>query len=110
VRIHLVRRETVVQFISMNPNSRVSFIDWLSKIKFADWEIPSDIGLTFPKADILGQSTSRVVFNIGGNQYRLIAKYYFGETKVHLFICWIGSHAEYDKLCKEGKQYTIHNY
>jgi mRNA interferase HigB len=53
----------------MNPNSRVSFIEWLSKIKFADWEIPSDIALTFSKADILGRSTFRVVFNTGGYQY-----------------------------------------
>jgi mRNA interferase HigB len=27
-----------------------------------------------------------------------------------LFICWIGTHAEYDKICKAKKQYTLNNY
>jgi mRNA interferase HigB len=37
----------------------------------------------------------------------MICKYGFGENEIHLFICWIGTHAEYDKICKEGKQFTI---
>jgi mRNA interferase HigB len=40
----------------------------------------------------------------------MICKYNFGETKVHLFIKWIGTHADYTKLCKEGEQYFISFY
>lgn len=49
-------------------------------------------------------------FNIGGNNYRLICSYHFGNTNVHLLIKWIGTYAEYTKLCSENKQYEINNY
>lgn len=45
---------------------------------------------TFGATDLLGKSSNRAVFNIGGNTYRMICKYAFGDRKVHLFICWIG--------------------
>jgi len=35
----------------------------------------------------------------------LICKYHFGNTRVYLFIKWIGTHAEYTKICSEGKQF-----
>lgn len=65
---------------------------------------------TFPGTDLLVNGSNRAVFNIGGNKYRMIGKYGFGAREVHLFICWIGTHAGYDKLCKAGLQYTVSNY
>ena len=76
----------------------------------ADWDNPKDIIATFNSADILGKGSDRVVFNIGGNKYRIICKYFFGEQKVHLFIKWIGTHADYTKLCKKGEQFLIDDY
>jgi mRNA interferase HigB len=40
----------------------------------------------------------------------MICKYRFGDRHVHLFICWIGTHAEYDQLCDNNEQFTIANY
>lgn len=40
----------------------------------------------------------------------MIGKYIFGDKQVHLFVCWLGTHAEYDKLCKDNKQYTVNIY
>lgn len=74
---------------------------WLWVIKRVDWNSPEDILSTFNSADLLGNGTNRVVFNIGGNNYRMICHYVFGEKQAHLFVCWIGTHAEYDKLCRE---------
>lgn len=79
---------------------------WLSIAKKADWNIPQDIVKTFNSADILGKSSNRVVFNIGGNSYRVICQYYFSEQKVHLFVKRIGTHALYTKLCKHEQQYS----
>ncbi|RYF91432.1 MAG: type II toxin-antitoxin system HigB family toxin, partial [Chitinophagaceae bacterium] len=58
----------------------------------------------------LGNGSGRVVFDIGGNKYRMICKYAFGDKQVHLFICWIGTHAAYTQLCKKGQQYNITLY
>lgn len=110
MKIHLIRKETIEEFTRQNAQRRASFAEWLTKIKFADWEAPADIQDTFPSTDLLGNSSSRAVFDIGGNNYRMICKYSFGEKQAHLFVCWIGTHAAYDKLCKKDEQYTLSNY
>ena|SRR5579871_822101 len=110
MKVHLIRKETIEAFAKRNAQSRVSFDEWLIKLKYADWEEPTDIQATFSSADLLGNSSNRVVFNIGGNKYRMIGKYAFGDKKVHLFICWLGTHAAYDKLCNANEQYAVNDY
>ena len=94
----------------LHPDSDVSLNEWVNNVKVSNWQKPDDIKKTFATGDLLGNNSSRIIFNIGGNKYRLIVKYYFGEKQVHLFICWIGTHAAYTKLCKKEKQYHIHIY
>ena len=88
----------------------MGFEEWNSKLKHADWEAPADIQVSFPSTDLLGNGSNRVVFDIGGNKYRMIAKYAFGDRQVHLFIFWIGTHAEYDKLCKACEQFNVSKF
>ncbi|MGB8195046.1 MAG: type II toxin-antitoxin system HigB family toxin [Chitinophagaceae bacterium] len=101
------QKAAIEDFVLYNASARNVFQDWLKKIKTADWEKPADMQQTFRSADILGKGSGRVVFDIGGNKYRMICKYVFGMKQVHLFICWIGTHAEYDKICNESIQYAI---
>ena len=58
------------------------------------------------------QATDIVVFDVKGNHIRIIAKYVFHENQrsTRLYIKWIGTHAKYDKLCKNNLQYTIDAY
>ena len=110
MRIHLVKKQTIEDFVRDNANARIPFSEWLSKLKFADWNTAADIKKTFGSADLIGSGSNRVVFDIGGNNYRLIGKYVFGVKQIHLFVCWIGTHAAYDKICKENQQYTINKF
>lgn len=110
MKIHLVKKQTIENFVIKNARSRASFNHWLTAVKFADWYQPADILRTFGAADLLGSSSNRVVFDIGGNNYRMICKYTFGDKQAHLFICWIGTHAEYDELCNKSQQYTVYVY
>lgn len=110
MRVHLIRKETIETYVADNARSRSSFSIWLTAIKHADWEAPEDILETFGSADLLGNGSDRVVFDIGGNRYRMICKYVFGQKQVHLFVCWIGTHTEYDELCSKNKQYTVTDY
>jgi len=110
MKVHLIKKQSIEDYILKNARSKASFGIWIAILKRAEWNEPSDIILTFNSADILGKGSERVVFNIGGNNYRLICRYHFGETKIHLFVKWIGTHAEYTKLCNNGKQYEISNY
>lgn len=110
MKVHLIKKQSIEDYTLKNAKARVSFEIWLSLIKRVDWNEPNEIILTFNSADILGKGSDRVVFNIGGNNFRLICKYYFGNKRVHLFIKWIGTHADYTKLCNEGKQYEVDVY
>jgi len=110
MRVHLIKKQTIEDYAVGNARAKTSFEYWLEQLKYANWKKPADIPRTFGSADLLGKQSNRVVFDIGGNNYRMIGKYAFGERQVHLFICWIGTHAEYDILCSKNKQYTINNY
>jgi mRNA interferase HigB len=110
MKVHLIKKQTLLDFAVHHPRSKTSLHDWIGKIKFADWERPDDVKSTFNTADILGNGTNRIVFDIAGNNYRIICKYVFGAKQVHLFVCWIGTHAEYDKICNKGQQFTINIY
>ncbi|WP_229689135.1 type II toxin-antitoxin system HigB family toxin [Puia dinghuensis] len=110
MKVHLIKRQTIEQFAKENARSRPSFKLWLQILGSADWAEPEDILETFGSADLLGNGCNRVVFDIGGNSYRMICHYVIGDNQVHLFVCWIGTHAEYTKLCNARKQYKISIY
>jgi mRNA interferase HigB len=69
----------------------------LDTVTGAEWRNPEDVKASYPKASIL--KASRVVFNIKGNDYRLIARvqYRAGVLAIRFF----GTHAEYDGIDSE---------
>ena len=77
MKIHLIKKQTIEDYIKKNAQSKASFEIWFSIIKRADWNEPNEIISTFNSADILGNGSVRVVFNIGGNKYRMICRYMF---------------------------------
>lgn len=66
MKIHLIKKQSIENYIRKDAQSRTSFQIWLSIIKRAEWNDPKDIISTFNSADILGGNSDRVVFNIGG--------------------------------------------
>lgn len=110
MKVRLIKKKSIENFALQNARSRSSFRLWLAVLKYADWNEPEDIMATFGSADLLGSGINRVVFDIAGNNYRMICKYQFGETEVHLYIKWIGTHADYTKLCKNKEQYTVNEF
>jgi mRNA interferase HigB len=77
--------------------TRTQYHAWLAIVGRAQWRTPEDVKASYPKASIL--KGSRVVFNIKGNDYRLIAsvQYQAGVLAIRFF----GTHAEYDKIDAE---------
>jgi len=110
MQVHLIKKETLENCMCLHPASSSSLEDWLAKLKSVDWNLPGDIKNTFRSVDFLGRGSNRLIFDLGGNNYRMICKYAFGKKQVHLFICWMGTHSAYDRICKEMKQYTINIY
>lgn len=75
-------------------DAREPLQDWYAQAAAADWSNPSDLKAQFGNASIL--KNGRVVFNIGGNRYRLVAKLNFAYRI--LYVRFIGTHAEYDAI------------
>jgi mRNA-degrading endonuclease HigB of HigAB toxin-antitoxin module len=67
MKVHLIRKETIEDFVHENARSRPSFEEFMEKLRNGDWENPTDMKKTFSATDLLGRSSNRVVFNIGGN-------------------------------------------
>lgn len=81
-------------FIAAHPDSDVALRDWYKKTEKCNWNILSELKMTYSSADYVGND--RYVFNIRGNNYRLVAMVFFATHKV--YIRWIGQHKDYDKL------------
>lgn len=72
--------------------------DWHAQVSHADWATPADVKATYGDASILGDG--RVVFNIGGNKYRLVVRINYHYHVV--YIRFVGTHAEYNAIDLEG--------
>ena len=67
---------------------------WFAEVSRARWDSMADVKKRYPQASVIDRE--RVVFNIGGNKYRLIVKVWFAGQAV--WIKFVGTHAEYDEL------------
>jgi mRNA interferase HigB len=77
---------------SKYPNSQPSVSAWIKVTKTANWQSLQDTRKTFPSADLVGKLT---VFNLAGNNYRLITRIDYQKHRV--YIRYFLTHAEYDK-------------
>lgn len=110
MKSHIIKIQSITDYVVRHQNSKIPFDSWRLAAQYADWSQPADLLRTFPSADLLGNGSNRVIFNIGGNNFRMICKYHFGKKEAHLFICWIGTHADYTALCAKNLQYTVSDY
>ena len=118
MKVRLFLQETIEDFADNHANGKRLFVAWLTAVNNADWNDPIDITATV-KANLLGNGSNRVVFDIGGNSsnaFRIICSYKFSfyykksdTYKVHLYVNWIGTHEEYNALTEERKL-TISSY
>lgn len=90
----IVAKRTIREFNLKHKDSKEYLETWYQTAKAAQWLKPSDIQQFYATVSIL--KNSRVVFNIKGNDYRLVAK--INYKKQWLFIRFIGTHSEYDKI------------
>ena len=99
----VTRTQVVAQYLAAHAGHRSikaaksQFDAWLTLASEAEWRNPEDVKRSHPRASIL--KGGRVVFNIKGNDYRLITSlnYQMGVIAIRFF----GTHAEYDRIDAE---------
>jgi len=98
--MRVIARKTLRQFVDSLKGSKdqkavKSALDaWFHEVLCADWTSPAAVLTAYANASIVGPD--RVVFNIKGNDYRLVVAINYGHQIV--FIKWIGTHENYDKI------------
>lgn len=89
----MVGVDALVAFAKKHADAESPLQAWLAEAKDAEWRTPQDVKDRYAHASIL--AGDRVVFNVKGNDYRLLVRisYVVGIVRVER----IGTHAEYDK-------------
>ena len=90
--MHIISKKALRDFWQANKESEDALARWYSIAKRAAWNNLPELKIDFPQADLVGKC---VVFNIGGNKYRLITKIEF--LKQQVYVKFVLTHKEYDK-------------
>ncbi len=86
-------RRVITQFIAENAESAAGLERFVEIVSAAHWNHPGDVKQTFASADLIGNN--QWIFNISGNNYRLLAMVWMHNGIVH--ILKVMTHADYDK-------------
>ena len=90
----IISKAILMEFAEKHPDAEAAIIKWYNETQAADWRKFSDLKKTFNAADAV--ANDRYIFDIKGNQYRLVALIIFKVRTV--FILFIGTHKQYDKI------------
>lgn len=96
--MRVIARKTLKEFWEKHAAAEGPLQAWFSEAKHADWQTPADVKQQHGSADILRDN--RVVFNVGGNSYRLVVK--IAYTPRIVYIRFVGTHSEYDRIDAES--------
>lgn len=90
--MHVISRKALRQFWENHPDSEISLQRWYRIVRQSEFSNFAELRQTFPSAD---KVDDLIVFDIGGNKYRLIASIHFNRGKV--YVRHVLTHSEYNK-------------
>ena len=93
--MRILSRSTLVDFWTRHRDAEQPLRLWFTLVEKASWKGPADVKAVFGTADFL--QGNRVVFDIKGNAYRLIAQVKYAPLCL-VYIRFVGTHAEYDRI------------
>jgi len=92
--MRIVSRKILIAFYRIHSDAETAIEDWYHKTVKAEWNHFAELKQTFNSADSVGNQ--RYVFNIKGNDYRIVAIVKFKIKMV--YIRFVGTHIEYDRI------------
>ena len=94
--MRIIKETTLTQYCrqSKYQQAEESVKSWIYEVRFSTWNNANELKAKYGNASII--SAKRVVFNIKGNDYRLIVDIEY-KLKI-VFVVWFGTHKEYDKI------------
>ena len=92
--MRIIAKRTLRAFWESEPGAEQPLKAWCAIAAKANWSSPTDVKTAYGNASIVGND--RIVFNIGGNRYRLIVRFDYRHRIG--FVRFVGTHAEYDVI------------
>ena len=92
--MRIIAKRTLRVFWKIEPGAEQALKAWYAIAAKANWSSPTDVKTAYGNASIVGND--RIVFNIGGNRYRLIVRFDYRHRIG--FVRFVGTHAEYDAV------------
>lgn len=92
--VRVISKKALKECWEKHPDAEKALRAWYREMCLGDWINSNQLKMDFPSASVLGEK--RIIFNIKGNQYRLVVRVNF-----HFQLIWIrfvGTHQEYDKI------------
>ncbi|MEX1229623.1 MAG: type II toxin-antitoxin system HigB family toxin [Planctomycetaceae bacterium] len=89
--MHVISQKALKDFWSKHPDSRTALLHWYKIVRCMRFHNFTELRAVFPSAD---KVEDWIVFNIGGNKYRLIASIHFNRGKI--YVRHVLTHREYD--------------
>ena len=95
--MRIITETTIREYATKHPNATASLLNWIIQTKVNSWKNIQEVRATYPHADLVTVASGRtvVIFNIAGNNHRLISALHFNRKIV--YILKILTHAQYDK-------------
>ncbi len=92
--MRIIAKKALREFWQVHPDAEEPLLAWYREVAQEDWDTPARIKEKYKSASIVGGN--RVVFNIKGNNYRLVVRINYRYRVV--YIRFVGTHAEYDRI------------
>jgi mRNA interferase HigB len=92
--MRIYAKSTLREFWEEHADAQAALKTWYAVVRIAEWKSPADVKKRYPEASIL--PNNRVVFNIKGNDYRLVAAVHYDMQRV--FVRFVGPHKDYDRI------------
>lgn len=95
--MRLISRKTLIKFWEKYRDSEQPLKTWAKEVENVKWKTSNEIVAFYNTADPI--KNNRIVFNIKGNDYRLVAKIHYNRQIV--YVRFIGTHAQYNRINAE---------
>jgi mRNA interferase HigB len=92
--MNIIAKGTILYYIDQYPKAKTSLLTWYYEFSKMDFSSFNALKAVYGNASIV--ANNRVIFNIKGNDYRLVVSVNFRQLAA--YIIWFGTHAEYDKI------------
>lgn len=92
--MRIISKRTLREFWERHRDAEEPLLAWYREVEKEDWDKPAKVKAKYRSASFV--AGNRVIFNIKGNDYRLVVKVNYPARIV--YVRFVGTHAEYDAV------------